>query len=109
MNLFSRFRQRLIKRYMQLTGAIIFILLILIYGFVGSLVYNNFIDQAQMLATEEAEELTYIVSDGKTLPDFPSDDNHTQKYLNKIFKYAIDKYAGCYRLPSLKKLRPRNT
>ncbi|WP_196595951.1 sensor histidine kinase [Pectinatus frisingensis] len=91
MNLFSRFRQRLIKRYMQLTGAIIFILLILIYGFVGSLVYNNFIDQAQMLATEEAEELTYIVSDGKTLPDFPSDDNHTQKYLNKIFYYIYDR------------------
>ena len=32
----------------------------------------------------------------------------TIKYLNKIFKYKIDKYAGCYRLPSLKKLRPRN-
>ena len=32
----------------------------------------------------------------------------TIKHLNKIFKYKIDKYAGCYRLPSLKKLRPRN-
>ena len=32
----------------------------------------------------------------------------TIKYLNKIFKYKIDKYAGCYILPSLKKLRPRN-
>ena len=30
------------------------------------------------------------------------------KYLDKIFKYKIDKYAGCYRLPSLKKLRPCN-
>ena len=32
----------------------------------------------------------------------------TIKYLNKIFKYKIDKYAGYYRLPSLKKLHPRN-
>ena len=30
------------------------------------------------------------------------------KYFNKIFKYKIDKYVGCYRLPFLKKLRPRN-
>ena len=32
----------------------------------------------------------------------------TMKYLNKIFKYSNVKYAGCYRLLSLKKLRPRN-
>ena len=30
----------------------------------------------------------------------------TIKYLNKIFKYKIDKYAGCYRFPYLDIRKP---
>lgn len=91
MKLFSQFRKKLVKRYMQLTGIIIFMLITLIYGFIVSLVYNNFISQAHLLAMEEVEELNYIVSDGKLLPDLPPDNNSSQKYLNKIFYYMYDK------------------
>lgn len=90
MDLFSQFRRRLINRYIRLTGIIIFMLILLVYGFVGSLVYSNFINQAHLLSTEEAEELSYIVSNGKTLPDFPNENDQMQKYFNKIFYYMYD-------------------
>lgn len=91
MNLFSRFRQKLIKRYIQMTAVIIFILIALIYTFIGLFVCNNFVAQAHLLAVEETEELNYIInSNGTLMLSLPQEDSSTQKYLNKIFYYMYD-------------------
>lgn len=91
MKLFSQFRKKLIRQYMQLTCLIVFILITLIYAFIGSLVYNNFISQAHMLAMEEIEELNYIVNENNVPLDLPPDNSSSQKYLTRIFYYMYDK------------------
>lgn len=93
MKIFSQFREKLIYRYIKLTGILIFIMMLLIFGFMASSVQHNIISKVNLLATEEAEELSYILNDKHPYLKSEPTSEESKKYLNNIFYYMYDAHG----------------
>lgn len=93
MKIFSQFREKLIYRYVKLTGILIFIMMLLIFGFMASSVQHNIISKVNLLATEEAEELSYILNDKHPYLKAEPTSEQSKKYLNNIFYYMYDAHG----------------
>ncbi len=90
--MFIEFKQKIVKDYTRLTGILLLAVSLVIYMAGSYMSYKEQMQQIQILAVEESEELYYKMVDND-IDDVSIDGNFTNTapdYFNKIFIYGYD-------------------
>ncbi len=90
--MFSEFKQKIVKDYTRLTGILLLSVSLVIYIAGSYMSYKEQMQQIQMLAVEESEELYYKLVD-TDISDVSIDENFTDMapdYFSRIFIYGYD-------------------